>query len=134
MPTKDAEHQCADCGAPTDLLGWVFTTPEGEEFSIDGLVKEERPYCKKHFIEHMFSLWPFTCTDECREAQSSHLGIELKPKHTWVWLDLRTVLVVDEDAKDDPLPGEVMKPRGPSCPWCQKPMKLLRDKKRRKPG
>jgi hypothetical protein len=134
MRNKDTEHECADCGAPIDLLGWVFTTPEGEEFSIDGLVKEERPYCKKHFIEHMFSLWPFTCTDECREAQSDHLGIELKPKHTWVWLDLRTVLVVDEDAKDDPLPGDVMKPRGPACPWCQKPMKLLRDKKKRAAG
>lgn len=130
---SDRENEeCAECGEPTELKGWVFTMREGEKFSLDGLVKEERPWCRRHFIEHMFSLWPFSCTDECREAQCDLLGIELEPEDTWVWINLGAVLVVDEDVPDDTMPGAPMKPRSPFCPWCQKPMQILQDKNKRR--
>lgn len=125
-------ENCAQCGEPTELRGWVFAMPEGEDFDLDGLIKEEKPWCQRHFIENMFSLWPFSCTEECRQAQCDLLGIELEPEDTWVWLNLGTFLVADEKAEDDPLPGDPMKPRAPTCPWCQKPMRLLQDKKKKK--
>ena len=129
MSDPETEN-CAECGEPTELKGWVFAVPDDEPFDLDRLIKEERAWCKKHFIEHMFSLWPFTCTDECRVAQCDHLGVELEPEDTWVWLNLGAILVVDEEAKEDPMPGQPMKPRAPACPWCQKPMLLIQDKKK----
>ncbi|NRA35077.1 MAG: hypothetical protein HRU17_17245 [Polyangiaceae bacterium] len=123
--TKEKTHTCEDCGRPTELLGWMFEVPEGEQWSLDAMVKVKRPWCSYHFIKHMFNLWPFTCTGQCQEAQRDRLGIELSTADSWVWLNLGVVLEPAVEEPEDSTASIPLKARAPSCPWCQSPMDLV---------
>jgi hypothetical protein len=112
---KDKKKPCEDCGELTDLRGWVFVSPKRkrkpDENYLDFLYKRYIWWCTKHYPIHMFNLYPYQCTDECREAHSEKIGIVLRPEDSVVWIRLVNLL------SQNPRPAK------PKCPWCRKAMK-----------
>jgi hypothetical protein len=120
------KHLCEICKKPTDLQGWIFICKEG--FSLRNFKKEYKYWCKEHFLQNMFNLWPFTCTVSCRKALEKKNDTVLdKVEDSYVWLNLITVL-------NSTIPFEKQKPgvsypmrvNPPKCPHCGKKMKLAK--------
>lgn len=114
------EHPCAVCKKPTDFKGWVFESVKGKSI-LEGK-KKYIWWCKEHFIAHMFNLYPFVCTDECRENLAKKLGLVLRPENTYVWMDMISVMVEDEDGEKIEFGGGSvsvpMKFTSPKCSRC----------------
>ena len=109
-----AKKPCEDCGELTDLRGWVFVMrkrkAKPDEDLFDRLYKRYHWWCSNHYPIHMFNLYPYQCTDKCREAHSKKNGIVLNPNDSVVWIRLVNLL------------SDKRKPAGPKCPWCRKVM------------
>lgn len=122
---KEEEGECRDCGTLTNFKGWHYVHPEKRD---DPLIREDFFLCPPHYIMKMFNLLPFQCTDECRKERGKVLGIHLRKDDTIVWLDLTTSM----EPGGPPVKigiGESfpLVPSAATCPWCQEPMKAIKD-------
>jgi len=111
---RNKKHLCEDCGKPTDLRGWRFVMPKRKKAGVsllDSLYKRYHWWCTEHYPIHMFNLYPYQCTDECREAHSEKVGIEFGPNDSVVWIRLVNLLSSHD-----------RRPPRPKCLWCRKAM------------
>jgi hypothetical protein len=118
------EHVCDLCGVPTDFRGWYFVMRRPRAH-LDPLLDMKKVYhwwCKAHFIENMFGLWPYVCTAACRKSHSKQVNIRLDEDDMRVWLQLETTLVPARTLRANE--SVLLKSLGPKCPWCSRPMRF----------
>jgi hypothetical protein len=103
--------KCSLCKEPGEHTGHVYRMIP--RVSIKGkerfrFKKETRQFCKTHYMENQYGLWPYRCTRACQRARRAASEILLRPEQLVVWIGMEVILG-----------------RGnhPNCPWCGKAMK-----------
>jgi len=110
-------HPCSECGVATDLRGWLFIMPKSNTKKAR---KTYRWWCKRHYLEWMFGLWPYECTAACNKVAAKKGGFVGNAWNFLVWVDLVTQLAPAAENRT------AFKPL---CPCCGERMRAFDIKK-----